>query len=218
MVVDNELMSSHFKRNVARFGFKLFRWNHISAVQAVKGQPSILIGAPHTSNWDFIMMLGIAWEQEIDFRFLGKDSLFKGPLGALMRALGGIPVDRKKPYGLVESLINDAGTNDAFTLVITPEGTRGAGKYWKSGFYRIATQTGIPVTLGYVDRDSRSCGLGVTFTPTGNVVEDMDFVRDFYKDKSGLKPQFRTEPRLREEERARKISDDSDGSGQAPAV
>lgn len=202
-------MSSNFKRSVARFGFKVFRWNHISAVAPVKGQPSILIGAPHTSNWDFVMMIGIAWELGIDFRFLGKDSLFKWPLGPLMRALGGIPVDRKKPYGLVETLINDADSNDAFTLVITPEGTRGAGKYWKSGFYRIAMQTGIPVTLGYVDRESRSCGLGVTFTPSGNVVEDMDFVRGFYKDKSGLKPQFRTEPRLREEDRSPEISDES---------
>lgn len=194
-------MSSGFKRSVARCGFKLFRWNHVSPVAPVKGQPSILIGAPHTSNWDFLMMLGIAWELGIDFRFLGKDSLFKGVLGPVMRALGGIPVDRKKPFGLVEKLINDAGENDAFTLVITPEGTRGSGKYWKSGFYRIATETGIPVTLGYVDRESRTCGLGVTFTPTGNVVEDMDFVREFYRDKSGYKPQFRTEPRLREEDR-----------------
>ncbi len=200
---------SGFKRGVARFGFKLFRWNHVSTVAPEKGQPSILIGAPHTSNWDFIMMLGIAWELGIDFRFLGKDSLFKFPLGPLMRALGGIPVDRKRPYGLVEKLVAAAEANDEFTLVVTPEGTRGSGKYWKSGFYRIATQTGIPVTLGYVDRESRTCGLGVTFTPTGNVHEDMDFVRDFYKDKSGYRPQFRTEPRLREEDRAPKISDDS---------
>lgn len=192
---------SGFKRTVARLGFKLFRWNHVSTVTPVKGQPSILIGAPHTSNWDFIMMLGIAWELGIDFRFLGKDSLFKFPLGPIMRALGGIPVDRKKPFGLVQRLIDDAKNNEGFVLVVTPEGTRGAGKYWKSGFYRIATQTGIPVTLGYVSKENRSCGLGVTFTPTGNVHEDMDFVRDFYKDKSGLKPQLRTEPRLREEDK-----------------
>jgi 1-acyl-sn-glycerol-3-phosphate acyltransferase len=161
------------------------------------------------------MMLGIAWELGIDFRFLGKDSLFKFPLGPLMRALGGIPVDRKRPYGLVEKLVAAAEANDEFTLVVTPEGTRGSGKYWKSGFYRISTQTGIPVTLGYVDRESRTCGLGVTFTPTGNVHEDMDFVRDFYKDKSGYRPQFRTEPRLREEDRAPEISDDSPASSDA---
>ena len=167
----------------------------------MQGSPSILIGAPHTSNWDFIMMLGIAWELGIKFRFLAKDSLFKFPLGFLMRGLGGIPVDRKKPFGLVENLVEQAKGNDEFVLVVTPEGTRGAGKYWKSGFYHIATSTGIPVTLGYVDRTTRSCGLGVTFTPTGDVRADMDFVREFYADKSGYRPELRTEPRLREEDR-----------------
>lgn len=199
-------MSGRIKRSIARAGFKLFRWNHVSTVNVENGTPSILIGAPHTSNWDFIIMLGITWEQGIDFRFLGKDSLFKFPLGPIMRALGGIPVDRKRPFGLVEKLIEDANNNEGFTLVITPEGTRGSGKYWKSGFYRIATQANIPITLGYVSKESRTCGLGATFVPTGDVVKDMDFVRDFYKDKSGLKPQFRTEPRLREEEKASKAT------------
>lgn len=210
---DDWFMLTGFKRNVARLGFKISRWNHISMVAPEKGKPSILIGAPHTSNWDFIIMLGIAWELGIDFRFLGKDSLFKGPLGVVMRGLGGIPVDRKRPFGLVERLITDAKNQEGFTLVVTPEGTRGSGKYWKSGFYRIATQADLPITLGYVSRENRSCGLGVTFTPTGDVIEDMNFVREFYADKDGFKPQFRTEPRLREEEKAQRerdgISDDS---------
>lgn len=213
LVGDDWYMLKGFKRSVARLGFKLFRWNQVSLVEPEVGKPSILIGAPHTSNWDFVMMVGIAWELGIDFRFLGKDSLFKFPLGPLMRAFGGIPVNRKNPFGLVERLVEDAKNQEGFTLVVTPEGTRGSGKYWKSGFYRIATQANLPITLGYVSKENRSCGLGVTFVPSGDVIEDMDFVRAFYADKSGLKPQFRTEPRLREEEKARRergeISDDS---------
>ena len=194
-------MSGGIKRAIANAGWKISRWQHVSTVAIEPGKPSLLIGAPHTSNWDFILMLGIAWQLGLKIRFLGKDSLFKFPLGPIMRALGGIPVDRKHPYGIVENLVKEAKGNDAFVLVITPEGTRGAGTYWKSGFYRIAQETGIPVTLGYVDRTTMSVGLGVTFNVTGDVRADMDFVREFYADKTGYHPQLRTEPRLREEDR-----------------
>jgi 1-acyl-sn-glycerol-3-phosphate acyltransferase len=194
-------MSGGFRRGVAKLGWKMSKWEHKSIVVPEPGKPGILIGAPHTSNWDFILMLGIAWDLGVKVRFLGKDSLFKFPLGILMRALGGIPVNRKRPYGLVEDLIKQAEGNDAFLLVITPEGTRSAGKYWKSGFYRIAQQTGLPVTLGYVDKTTMTAGLGMTFEVTGDVHKDMDIVREFYKDKAGYKPELRTEPRLREEDR-----------------
>jgi 1-acyl-sn-glycerol-3-phosphate acyltransferase len=85
--------------------------------------------------------------------------------------------------------------------VVTPEGTRGRAEHWKSGFYRIARDTGLPVTLGYVDRRTMTAGLGPTLRPTGDVVADMDRIRAFYADKSGLRPENRTEPRLREEGR-----------------
>ena len=84
-------------------------------------------------------------------------------------------------------------------LVITPDGTRGPHTHWKSGFYRLAEQTGLPVTLGYVDRPTMTTGLGPTFDITGNVAADMERIRDFYRDKSGLRPDARVEPRLRSE-------------------
>lgn len=187
---------------MARFGTRLSRWKHVSAELVEPGESRILIGAPHTSNWDFIIMLAIAWDMKLTFRWLGKDSLFRGVMGPVMRGLGGIPVDRKRPYGLVENLVEQAhSTDDAFALVVTPEGTRGKGTHWKSGFYRIALQTGFPITLGYVDRTTRTFGLGLTFTPTGDVRQDMDTIREFYRDKAGFHPQSRTEPRLREEDR-----------------
>jgi 1-acyl-sn-glycerol-3-phosphate acyltransferase len=159
----------------------------------------ILIGAPHTSNWDFVFMLAITWQLGIDIRFLGKVSLFRGPLGPLMRGLGGIPVDRRNPAGLVDDVIARVRGGERFYLVVTPEGTRGRAAYWKSGFYRIARDTGLPVTLGYVDRQTMTTGLGPTIRLTGDVGADMDLVRAFYADKTGLRPENRTEPRLREE-------------------
>ncbi|NLF05952.1 MAG: acyl-phosphate glycerol 3-phosphate acyltransferase, partial [Actinomycetales bacterium] len=158
------------------------------------------VGAPHTSNWDFIHMLAIAWDLGLHVRYLGKDALFRPPFGFVMRALGGIPVDRSNPSGLVADLVERARAGEDFNLVVTPEGTRSAGKYWKSGFWRIAVGAELPITLGYVDRTTMTTGLGLTFTPTGDVREDMDTVRAFYADKSGLRPERRTVPRLREED------------------
>ncbi len=104
----------------------------------------VLVGAPHTSNWDFVLMLAIAWDLELSVRYLGKDSLFRPPFGFVMRALGGIPVDRVNPAGLVDGLVARAAAGEQFYLVVTPEGTRAAGEYWKSGFLRIAVATGMP--------------------------------------------------------------------------
>ena len=115
-----------------------------------------------------------------------------------MRALGGIPVDRRDPAGLVDELVARIQGGDRFYLVVTPEGTR-SGSGWKSGFYRIARATDLPVTLGYVDRTTMTAGLGPTIRLTGDVAADMDVVRAFYADKSGFAPSRRTEPRLREE-------------------
>ncbi|WP_171013156.1 1-acyl-sn-glycerol-3-phosphate acyltransferase [Microbacterium sp. 2FI] len=184
---------------LARLYWAFSRWT-LSTTPAPT-RPTILIGAPHTSNWDFVLMLAIAWRLGIPVRWLGKDSLFRGWRGPLMRGLGGIPVDRKNPYGVVKDVVARIRAGEVFGLVVTPEGTRGSGTYWKSGFYRIARETGMPVTLGYVDRTTMTTGLGLTLELTGDVASDMDRVRAFYADKSGMRPELRTEPRLREESR-----------------
>ena len=164
-------------------------------------RPTVLLGAPHTSNWDFVLMLAIAWRLDMQIRWMGKHSLFTGWRGPLMRALGGIAVDRGNPGQVVRDVVGDVRQGAIFGLVITPDGTRGPHTHWKSGFYRIARETGMPVTLGYVDRTTMTSGLGPTIELTGDVAADMDVVRAFYADKAGLRPEKRVEPRLREEER-----------------
>jgi 1-acyl-sn-glycerol-3-phosphate acyltransferase len=186
------------RRLLARAYWSVSRWTHRSEPVPRDGT-GILVGAPHTSNWDFVLMLAITWQLGLHIRFLGKRSLFAGPLGPLMRALGGIPVDRADPAGLVDEVIARVRAGERFYLVVTPEGTRGRADHWKSGFYRIARDTGLPVTLGYVDGRTRTAGLGPTLHPTGDVAADMDRIRAFYADKTGLRPENRTEPRLREE-------------------
>lgn len=165
----------------------------------VPTRPTILVGAPHISNWDFVLMLAIAWRLGIDVHWLGKKSLFSRWRGPIMRRIGGLPVDREDPGRVVRDVIAQVHSGEVFALVVTPDGTRGGNKYWKSGFYRIAVQTGMPVTLGYVDRTTMTAGLGPTFELSGDVAADMNRIRAFYADKAGVRPALRTEPRLREE-------------------
>ena len=159
----------------------------------------VLVAAPHTSNWDFILMLAMAWNAGLDPVWLGKKEMFKGPFGPMFRALGGIAVDRKNPGGLADSVAGRARAGHITAIVIPPEATRSKGTYWKSGFRRIAADAEIPIVLTYLDGPTRSGGFGTRFEPTNDVVADMDIVRAFYADKHGVKPAFFTPPLLKEE-------------------
>jgi 1-acyl-sn-glycerol-3-phosphate acyltransferase len=171
----------------------------------VQGEPppdavAVLVAAPHTSNWDFAVMLLLSRAFGIQAKFLAKQELFRGPLGPFMRWTGGISIDRENPAGVVEQLVEHASSADRFQLVIAAEGTRKPKQYWKSGFYRLAEQADLPICLGFVDGPSRTMGYGPTFRPSGDVRADMAMVRAFYADKRGINPENRTEPRLREED------------------
>lgn len=160
----------------------------------------VVIGAPHTSNWDFILTLLVGAQVDLEFYWLGKRSLFRPPFGGVMRAVGGIPVDRSSRQNIVEQLAGVLRDADQMALVIAPEGTRSRQPYWKSGFFHIARQAEVPLVLGYVDYARREAGLGPTIEPVGSMEEVMDAVREFYRDKAGLYPDQFTEPRLRAEE------------------
>ncbi|WP_300678743.1 1-acyl-sn-glycerol-3-phosphate acyltransferase [Nocardioides sp.] len=186
------------RRIAARLFWSVSGWKLVT--EPAPTRPTVLIGAPHTSNWDFILMLAIAWRLGIHVRWLGKDGLFRGWRGPLMRGLGGIPVDRSNPAGVVDNVVAQAHAGEVFGLVVTPDGTRGAHTHWKSGFYRIARETQMPVTLGYVDRVTKTTGLGPTIELTGDIAADMDVIRAFYADKAGFHPDKRVEPRLASED------------------
>jgi 1-acyl-sn-glycerol-3-phosphate acyltransferase len=183
------------RKAIARLALRLSRWQAVGEVPT----SGILVGAPHTSNWDWVAMLLLTWRDGVQARVLIKRELFRGPLGVLLRATGGIPLDRKNPGETVRALLAQAGRDERFLLVLAAEGTRGKAEYWKSGFYKIAQQTGLPITLGFVDGPTRTMGFGPTFSPTGDLSADMDLVRAFYADKQGIHPELRTVPRLREE-------------------
>jgi len=159
----------------------------------------VLIAAPHTSNWDFILMLAMAWSTDVAPVWLGKKQMFKGPAGWLFRKLGGVPVDRENPAGLVDNLVASAKTKQAMAILVPPEGTRAKKTYWKSGFRRIAVGAGIPIVLSYLDGPTKTGGYGPTIWPSDDIVADMDQIREFYADKHGVKVGNFTPPLLREE-------------------
>jgi 1-acyl-sn-glycerol-3-phosphate acyltransferase len=177
----------------------LFRWKVVKADQEIP-RPCVVIAGPHTSNWDFCGMIATAELNDVDMKWLGKREMFDGPLGWLFRYLGGISVDRKAAGGLVGEMVDLLHSNPNLVVVVPAEGTRDAVDYWKSGFYRIATQAKVPIQLTYVDRATRSSGFGPSFMPTDDVTADMDKVREFYADKVGIKPNRFNVPRLREED------------------
>ena len=184
------------RSRLARFVLWATRWTAVGEVP----RTGILVGAPHTSNWDFVMMLLIMWRGGVTPRVLIKHSLFKGPLGWLLTRLGGVSLDRDNPGAVVRDLVREARSGEPFLLVLAAEGTRSRGEYWKSGFWRIARAARLPIALAFIDGPSRTAGFGPTITATSDVVADMDRVRAFYADKRGIHPERRTEPRLREED------------------
>lgn len=183
------------RRTFARLALRAARWRTTGSVP----RKGILVGAPHTSNWDWVLTMLLAWDSSVQIRLLVKQEFFKGPVGWFMRSTGAVALDRDNPSATIRALLADAETDEAFLLGIAAEGTRGRTDYWKSGFYRISQQTGIPVTLAFLDGPSRTVGWGPTFALTGDVGADMDRIRAFYADKSGIRPELATVPRLREE-------------------
>jgi 1-acyl-sn-glycerol-3-phosphate acyltransferase len=186
------------RKAFARLLLRLARWRTVGQVPS----SGILVGAPHTSNWDWVAMLLLMWSGGVPPRVLIKAEVMRTPLGPLLRANGGISLDRENPGAVIRELLGEAKSGEPFLLIIAAEGTRKKCDYWKSGFYRIAEQTGLPISLGFIDGPTRTMGFGPSFRPSGDVVADMDRVRGFYGDKHGLHPRLRSEPRLREEDAA----------------
>lgn len=150
-------------------------------------QRYVLIGAPHTSNWDFPLMLMAVLTVNLDVHWMGKHTLFQWPFGALMRWLGGIPIDRAKANDTVAQMVDQYSRGDPLVILVPPEGTRAKVKRWKTGFYHIASGAGVPIVLGFIDARSKTIGYGPLFYPTGNLDDDLIEIQRFYADKAGLR-------------------------------
>lgn len=148
----------------------------------------VVIAAPHTSNWDLLFMLGVAYKFRVRLRWMGKDSLFKPPFGWLMKAMGGIPIDRSKANNIVSQMVDIYAAADELAVAIPPEGTRAKVRIWKTGFYNIAHGAGVPIAFGFLDYGRKVGGIGGVFTTTGDYDRDLEEIKAFYAPITGKYP------------------------------
>ena len=174
----------------------VLRWMSVAILRAtgwtLQGQlladhpKCVLIAAPHTSNWDLPYTLMVAFALRIDIYWMGKQGLFRWPFGALMRWLGGIAVDRSKSTNLVAASAQALrNANGRIALVVPPEGTRSKTRHWKTGFYWIAHEAGVPIVMAYMDYPRKLSGLGPVFRPSGDIEADMVQIKAYYAQYKG---------------------------------
>jgi 1-acyl-sn-glycerol-3-phosphate acyltransferase len=147
----------------------------------------VIVGASHTSNWDFLIFLGTVHAIGRQVRFIGKHSLFKGPLGGFMRALGGVPVDRGAPQDLVSQIVAQFDAHDDFVLIVAAEGTRSYTTHWRTGFYQIALRAGVRIVCAGPDYPTKRGVFGPVIVPTGDFAADMAPAFAFFR---SLRPKY----------------------------
>lgn len=148
----------------------------------------VMIAAPHTSNWDFVIALAMAFVYRINIQIMMKNTWFFWPLGPLFRWLGAIPVDRSRKNGMVAQSIAAFKQKKEMSLMIPPSGTRKRVLCWKTGFYHIANGAGVPIVMGFLDYRRKRGGIGPVFYPTGDIEKDMQTIHTFYRNISGKNP------------------------------
>jgi 1-acyl-sn-glycerol-3-phosphate acyltransferase len=165
-------------RTIARTVLAVLGWRIQGALPNVARM--VLIGAPHTSNWDFVIGIATAWALSVRVTWFGKQELFRRPFSVFFRWLGGIPVDRHVSTGFVEQTVAALQSRERFMLAIAPEGTRRAVTKWRTGFYYIAMGTQVPIVLVTFDRARRLMHLGPALTPSGDLEADLARIRALY--------------------------------------
>lgn len=179
---------------VQRFASVLLRWIGWKVVgNWPAARKFVFIVAPHTSNWDMPIGLCAGFASGIlkrwPYGFMMKDVMFRGPLGPIMRRLGGLAIDRSSPHDVVQQMVSVFDAREDFVLAITPEGTRSLRPYWKSGFYHIAVGAGVPIVPVAFDYARQEVGLGEPLYPTGDPEADLAVLRRFFQDVTPRRPQ-----------------------------
>lgn len=151
----------------------------------------VLVSAPHTSNWDFVIGRLALWAYDLDAKFVIKKELFFFPMGIWLKAMGGIPVDRKnKNTNVTGQIAKMFEENENMCVLFTPEGTRSYNPHWKKGFYYLAQKANVPIYLGYLDYHSKKGGIFADeFIPTGNVDKDIETIKKRYLNVKGKYPE-----------------------------
>ncbi|MCP5267428.1 MAG: 1-acyl-sn-glycerol-3-phosphate acyltransferase [Zoogloeaceae bacterium] len=159
---------------------------------------SVVIGYPHTSNWDFPITMLWRFATGFPMFWVAKQEMFANPCGGLFRRWGGVPLDRSRPGGFLEQMVEEFAAREVFHLAIAPEGTRRKTDSWKSGFYRLALAAKVPVGLGFMDYSRKRIGIERWVTLSGNRDEDLALIAAYYADKAAYRPEKAGEIRFRD--------------------
>jgi 1-acyl-sn-glycerol-3-phosphate acyltransferase len=174
------------RRALGRAVLKTWGW-HVAG--DVPSEPRfVAIVAPHTSNWDFVVCVATMFALDLRVRWLGKHSLFRWPLGPLLRALGGRPVRRDAAHGAVAEAAEAIRAEPEFILALAPEGTRRHVDQWRTGFYHIAERAGVPIVPVVLDWSRREITIGLPIRPSGDIVHDVEALRARYRVEMALRP------------------------------
>lgn len=160
----------------------------------------VVVGAPHTSNWDMPLAIMFAFAYECNIFWLGKETLFRPLYGWFFRWLGGIRVDRNQRQGAVAQVVKTFNESDQLILVIAPEGTRKRVKRWKTGFYHIALGAKVPILVGFLDYRRKVGAIGPLIKPTGDFAADMRRIRDCFAGVTPKNPDLAALPDMPPEE------------------
>lgn len=179
---------NRFSRSLARWILRRAGWDFEGEVPDVP--KLVLIGAPHTSNWDFAVSMLTMFGLGLEVHFVGKHTLFYPPAGWLMRWLGGTPVRRNAREGVVSQLVEKFAHHEQYILGFSPEGTRRRVETWKTGFYHVAAGAEVPILPVFFDYGGKRVGVGQPLYPSGDMDADMTALRAFYAPFEGKKPEL----------------------------
>jgi 1-acyl-sn-glycerol-3-phosphate acyltransferase len=182
----NTPIISAFFHYYARFLMRIYGWRIEGRLPDIP--KFVLIGAPHTSNWDAILFLGVVFSLRADVHVMAKAEAFRFPVRRLFQYFGGIPVDRSKSTGLVDQMVKVFNESEKFILTIAPEGTRHQVVEWKRGFYYIAKGAGLPIVLAVVDGRHKIVRIGQLFYPTEDAEADLKAIQGYFAGATGIKP------------------------------
>jgi 1-acyl-sn-glycerol-3-phosphate acyltransferase len=184
-------------KSISRFIMKAIGWKVVNNLPP-DVKKCVVMMAPHTSNWDFFIgWLGYS-TLGIHSKYLVKKEAFVFPLGSILKAMGGIPVNRKSSTNIVLQVGEMFGKTDNLIITITPEGTRSLTRNWKRGYYYIAEHAGVPIALGFLDYKNKIGGMGKVIYPSGNYEADLKEIESFYADKQARHPEkFSLSPQYR---------------------
>ena len=172
---------------LCRFLLRLFGWQLVFVPPP--SAKTVIIGYPHTSNWDFPLTMLWRFATGFPMLWVAKKEMFQNPLGRLFQRWGGIPLDRSKPEGFIEQVCAEFDKREIFHLAIAPEGTRKKTDHWKTGFYRIAIAAKVPVGLAFMDYGRKELGISEWISLSGDHEADLQNIRRFYADKKGCRPE-----------------------------